>query len=221
MSIIKIENLYFTYDNSKYVLQDINMEFEKGIIYGVFGKSGAGKSTLLSLIAGLEVASKGKIMYLNKDLSKINRDKYRCNEIGVIFQSLNLLPHLTALENVILSMDISDLEVKDREKKAYQLLNKVGIDDTKAKRRVLQLSGGEQQRVSIARALAYDSEVILADEPTGNLDKENEEGIIELLTKLAHEDNKCVIIISHSSRVKEAVDKVYYLENGKLKDSKD
>lgn len=221
MSIIKIENLYFTYDNSKYVLQEINMEFEKGIIYGVFGKSGAGKSTLLSLIAGLEVASKGKIMYLNKDLSKINRDKYRCNEIGVIFQSLNLLPHLTALENVILSMDISDLKVKDREKKAYQLLNKVGIDEIKAKRRVLQLSGGEQQRVSIARALAYDSEVILADEPTGNLDKDNEEGIIDLLTSLAHEDKKCVIIISHSAKVKEAVDKVYYLENGKIKDIKD
>ncbi|MDD3186996.1 MAG: ABC transporter ATP-binding protein [Bacilli bacterium] len=221
MSIIKIEELYFTYDGSKYVLQKINMEFEKGITYGVFGKSGAGKSTLLSLIAGLEVASKGKISYLNKDLSKINRDKYRCNEIGVIFQSFNLLPHLTALENVILSMDISDLNVKDREKKAHQLLNKVGIDETKASRRVLQLSGGEQQRVSIARALAYDSEVILADEPTGNLDKDNEEEIINLLSDLAHKENKCVIIISHSHNVKEAVDTVYYLENGKLKESKD
>ena len=108
MSIIKIKDLYFTYDNEKYVLQDLNMEFDKGTVYGVFGKSGAGKSTLLSLIAGLEVASKGSIYYLDKDLSKINRDKYRCNEIGVVFQSFNLLPHLTALENVILSMDISD-----------------------------------------------------------------------------------------------------------------
>lgn len=216
MNILKIEHLNFSYDGEKLVLKDINMEFSLGKVYGVFGKSGAGKTTLLSLMAGLEVAKDGKIYYGDLDLSQINRDEYRCNEIGVVFQSYNLLPHLTALENVILSMDISNLKVKDRTKKALQLLKKVGLDETKANRRVLQLSGGEQQRVSIARALSYDSEIILADEPTGNLDKETEEDMIELLKKIAHEDQKCVIIVSHSDKVKNNVDVLYYLIGGKL-----
>ncbi len=220
MSIIKIDNVSFSYDNEKYVLKNINMDFEAGKVYGVFGKSGAGKTTLLSLIAGLEVTDKGTITYKEADLAKINRDNYRCNEIGVIFQSYNLLPHLTALENVILSMDISNVKVKNREQKAYQLLNKVGLDKAKANRKILHLSGGEQQRVSIARALSYDSEVILADEPSGNLDKETETEIIDLLIELAHNDNKCVIIVSHSNKVKESVDILYYLVNGKLENNK-
>ena len=216
MSILNVVDLSFSYDNDKLVLKNINMDFSEGKVYGVFGKSGAGKTTLLSLLAGLEIAKDGKILYKDNDLSKINRDKYRSNEIGVIFQSYNLLPHLTALENVILSMDISNLKVKDRHKKAMQLLKKVGLDENKANRKILQLSGGEQQRVSIARALSYDSEIILADEPTGNLDKDTEEDIINLLINLAHEDNKCVIIISHSTEVKNRVDVLYYLVNGKL-----
>ena len=219
MSILKVEDVSFTYDGNKLVLKNINMEFNKGKIYGVFGKSGAGKTTLLSLMAGLETSTSGKILYKDQDLAKTNRDKYRSNEIGVIFQSYNLLPHLTALENVILSMDISNLKVKDRKKKALQLLRKVGLDESKANRRILQLSGGEQQRVSIARAISYDSKIILADEPTGNLDKETEEDIIGLLAKIAHEEDKCVIIISHSTEVKKSTDILYYLVNGKLSDS--
>lgn len=219
MSIIKVDDVSFSYDNEKYILKNINMEFEQGKVYGVFGKSGAGKTTLLSLIAGLEVTNQGTITYKNANIAKINRDRYRCNEIGVIFQSYNLLPHLTAVENVILSMDISNLKVKDREGKAYELLKKVGLDTSKANRKILQLSGGEQQRVSIARALSYDSDVILADEPTGNLDKETEIEIIDLLSALAHDDNKCVIIVAHSSKVKESVDILYYLINGKLQDN--
>lgn len=219
MSIIKVDDVSFSYDKTKYVLKNINMEFEQGKVYGVFGKSGAGKTTLLALIAGLEVTNNGIITYKDADLAKINRDNYRCNEIGVIFQSYNLLPHLTAVENVILSMDISNLKVKDRKHKAYQLLKKVGLDTSKADRKILQLSGGEQQRVSIARALSYDSDVILADEPSGNLDKETENEIIELLAELAHNDNKCVIIVSHSNKVKETVDVLYYLVNGKLEDN--
>jgi len=217
MNILKVEDLSFSYDNSKYVLKDINLEFNTGTTYGVFGKSGAGKTTLLSLLAGLEKCKEGSILFKNKNLNKLNRDNYRCNEIGVIFQSYNLLPHLTALENVILSMDISNVKVKDKKTKAYQLLKKVGLDESKADRKILTLSGGEQQRVSIARALSYDSEVILADEPTGNLDKETEEEILDLLNNLAHKENKCVIIISHSTRVKETADTVYYLVGGKLK----
>lgn len=217
MSILKVNDVSFSYDSEKLVLKNVNMEFDKNIVYGVFGKSGAGKTTLLSLLAGLETTTSGTICYKDQDIAKINRDKYRSNEIGVIFQSYNLLSYLTALENVILSMDISNIKVKNKRQKALSLLKKVGLNEDKAKRPILHLSGGEQQRVAIARALAYDSEIILADEPTGNLDKETEEDIISLLIKLAHEDGKCVIIISHSEYVKDSVDQVYYLVNGKIK----
>lgn len=216
MNILELKNVDFTYDGYKYVLKNINLSFQLGKLYGIFGKSGAGKTTLLSLMAGLETSTSGEILYKDANLKEINRDRYRCNEIGVIFQSYNLLPQLTALENVILSMDISNLKVKDRKQKAYQLLSKVGIDKSKSNRRILQLSGGEQQRVSIARALSYESEIILADEPTGNLDKETEKDIIELLTNVAHKENKCVIIISHSDKVKNSVDSIYNLIKGKI-----
>ena len=126
---------------------------------------------------------------------------------------------MTAIENVVLSMDISNLKVKDREKKAKSLLSKVGIRDEMMNRRILQLSGGEQQRVAIARALSYDSDVLLADEPTGNLDPEMEDEIIDLLLKITHKENKCVIIISHSKDVKKRVDYLYHLVNGRLIES--
>ena len=216
MELLKLDNVNFTYDGYKYVLRNISMEFSEGKLYGIFGKSGAGKTTLLSLMAGLEKATSGSILYNGTDLAKMNRNKYRSNEIGVIFQSYNLLSHLTALENVILSMDISNVKYKDKRKEALKLLNRVGIDEAKANRKVLQLSGGEQQRVSIARALSYESSIILADEPTGNLDKETEEEILSILDSLAHQDHKCVIIISHSTKVKNMVDKCYNLNKGKL-----
>ena len=216
-SILKVEKLSFTYDKKKFVLKDINMEFTSGVLYGIFGKSGAGKRTLLSLLAGLEISTYGNIYYKDQPLNRMNLDKYRCNEIGIIFQAYNLLPQLSAIENVILSMDISNLKVNDRKKKAKALLKKVGLSDELINRRVLQLSGGEQQRVAIARALSYDSDIILADEPTGNLDPDMEEEIISLLYDIAHKDNKCVIIISHSKEVKEKSDVVYHLIDGKLK----
>lgn len=216
MNILELEKVSFSYDGSKYVLTDINLNFESGKVYGVFGRSGAGKSTLLSLIAGLETLKEGKILFKGKNISKSNLDRYRSHDIGVIFQSYNLLPQLTALENVILSMDISGSKAKDKRKKALEYLEKVGLDDARANRRVLRLSGGEQQRVAIARALSYGADVILADEPTGNLDKETEEEILDLLSKLAHEDNKCIIIISHSTKVKENADITYNLVKGKV-----
>lgn len=219
-TILKVENLSFTYDKQKFVLKDIDMTFEKGKVYGIFGRSGAGKSTLLSLLAGLETSSYGHIYYKDEDLFKMNLDRYRCNEIGIIFQAYNLLPQMTAIENVILSMDISHLKVKNKEARARIILKKVGLKEEMMTRRVLQLSGGEQQRVAIARALSYDSEVILADEPTGNLDPEMENEIIDLLLSIAHKEEKCVIIISHSKEVKKKVDILYHLVNGKLSSSK-
>ncbi len=219
MAILEVKDLNFTYDGEKFVLKDINMEFENGIIYGIYGKSGAGKSTLLSLLAGLEKTKNGTILYDGKDVDFISRERYRSSAVGIIFQSYNLLPQYTALENVILSMNISGIKEDNKEEKALKLLERVGIDVDKAKRRVLQLSGGEQQRVSIARALSYDSEIILADEPTGNLDKDNEDEIINILKDLAHKENKCVIVVSHSPNVKKHVDQLFMLDKGKLKDT--
>ncbi len=218
MKILETKKLNFTYDGDKYVLKNIDMSFETGKIYGIFGRSGAGKSTLLSLLAGLEKCNPNSIYYQKEDLCNINKDKYRSNEIGIIFQSYNLLPHLTAIENIVLSMEInkSKLSAKEKESLAINLLNKVGLNQEKGNRKVLRLSGGEQQRVSIARALSNDNKIILADEPTGNLDKETEQEILNSLINLAHKDKKCVIIISHSTKVKEITDYTYHLVKGKI-----
>lgn len=216
MSVFKIENLCYSYDNGKkMVLDNVNYEFEKGKTYAIVGKSGTGKTTLLSLMSGLDVPKSGKILYNGTDISKINENKYRSNHIGVIFQSLNLLPHLTALENVELSMDISDIKIKNKKEHALKMLAKVGIDKDMAGRRVLRLSGGEQQRVAIARALSYQPDVILADEPTGNLDGVNENQVVNIFKDLAQNDNKCVIIVTHSPNVSNSVDVVYNLEKNK------
>ncbi|WP_434510436.1 ABC transporter ATP-binding protein [Desulfitobacterium sp. AusDCA] len=213
MNILTLEHLYYSYDNGKTpVLKDINFEFEKGKTYAIVGKSGAGKTTLLSLISGLCKSSDGKVIYKGNDVSKIDREKYRSQDIGVVFQSFNLLPHLTALENVILSIDVSGIKMKDKKKHALEMLKKVELDEAKAKRRVLKLSGGEQQRVAIARALSYNPEVIIADEPTGNLDNATEEAVMKILKGLASEDGKCVIIVTHSPSVAQNVDVVYELQ---------
>lgn len=216
MSILKLENVSYKYsDGNKFVLKDINYEFEKGKTYAIKGKSGSGKTTLLSLISGLEKCTSGKVLYDDSDLNKIDLDKYRNKNIGIIFQSYNLLPHLDAIENVILSMDVSGLDIKDKEKEATKLLKKVGLDEELGKRRVLKLSGGEQQRVAIARSLSYNPDIILADEPTGNLDNETEHEIMQIFKKLAKEENKCIIIVTHSSNVSSQVDKVFELTKEK------
>lgn len=212
MSILAIENLSYSYDKGETpVLKDINFEFEKGKIYAIVGRSGAGKTTLLSLISGLRKSTEGKILYDGKDISGLDREKYRSQNIGVIFQDFNLLPHLTALENVVLSMDIAGMKVADKKEYALQMLKKVELNEEKANRRILKLSGGEQQRVAIARALSYNPEVIIADEPTGNLDEATENAIIKILKGLAYEDGKCVIIVTHSPNISKNVDKVFSL----------
>jgi putative ABC transport system ATP-binding protein len=213
MSILAIENLSYSYDKGETpVLKDINFEFEKGKIYAIVGRSGAGKTTLLSLISGLRKSTEGKILYDGKDISGLDREKYRSQNIGVIFQDFNLLPHLTALENVILSMDIAGMKIADKKEYALQMLKKVELNEEKANRRILKLSGGEQQRVAIARALSYDPEIIIADEPTGNLDGATEEAIMKILKGLAYEDGKCVIIVTHSPNISQSVDKVFSLQ---------
>lgn len=212
MAILSIQNLNYSYDNGKTkVLKEINYQFEKGHTYAIVGRSGAGKTTLLSLLSGLAICHDGKILYDGQDISTLDKEKYRSQNIGVIFQSFNLLPHLTAMENVVLSMDVAGIKSRDKKEHALVTLAKVGLDETKASRRILKLSGGEQQRVAIARALSFDPDIILADEPTGNLDAQTEEQVVEIFKALAHEDQKCVIIVTHSPSVAKSVDVVYNL----------
>ncbi len=213
MSILKLENISYHYDRSKVmVLDKLNMDFDEGKIYTIVGKSGAGKTTLLSVLSSLAAPTDGKIFLNDRDITKIDRYKFRSKYVGVIFQSFNLLTHLTALENVILSMDISGKKFNRPKKEiALELLRKVGLDEEEAKRRVLKLSGGQQQRVAIARALSYDPDIILADEPTGNLDGETQDEIIGIFRMLADE-GKCVIIVTHSPDVAKASDITYELK---------
>lgn len=217
VSVLALKNVTYRYEGArKTVLKSINVEFIAGKVYTIVGKSGAGKTTLLSLIAGLDVSSGGEILYSGADLKKIDRDDYRAKSIGVIFQSFNLLQNATGIENILLSMHISGSKEKDKKAYAYGLLEKVGIDRETADREVLKLSGGEQQRVGIARALSHNPDVIIADEPTGNLDKDTEADVLDILSSLAHDAGKCVIIVTHSRRVTSIADEVWGINEGKL-----
>lgn len=209
MSVLSLRNISFSYGKTQ-VLKDISYEFEKGKMYCIIGKSGAGKTTLLSLLSGLATPDSGEILYDGKSVAKIDKYRFRSKYIGVIFQSFNLITKYTAVENVVLSMDVAGYRSKGKKERAMELLEGVGLDEDEAKRRVLKLSGGQQQRVAIARALSYDPDIILADEPTGNLDRETQKDIIEIFRTLA-DSGKCVIIVSHSPDVAKSCDERYEL----------
>ena len=216
--LLSIQNASYQYSDAEedeYALKDVSYDFEKGKIYAIRGRSGTGKTTLLSLISGLERCTEGKIIFDGKNLKDINLDYYRSHEIGIVFQSYNLLPFMTASENIILSMDASGMKIDNKKEEALRLMKSVGLKETYANRKVLRISGGEQQRVAIARSLSYNPKMIVADEPTGNLDKQTEKDILDIFKKLAHEDGKCVIIVTHSPNVGEMVDQVYDLKKVK------
>lgn len=218
MAVLTLDKVCFSYGKTK-VLDNISYSFEKGKMYCIVGKSGAGKTTLLSVLSGLAAPSSGRIFYEDKDIAKIDKYAFRSKYIGVIFQSFNLLTKFTALENVMLSMDIAGVKKVRKAEKAMQLLRDVGLDEDEANRRVLKLSGGQQQRVAIARALSYDAEIILADEPTGNLDGDTQTEIMEIFRSLA-DSGKCVILVSHSPTVAEACDECYELKRLPTKTAK-
>ncbi|GGF84470.1 ABC transporter ATP-binding protein [Paenibacillus aceti] len=217
MSVLTVKNVFYRYEGTKKnVLKGVNASFEPGKVHTIVGKSGSGKSTLLSLISGLDVCTDGAIMHNDQDLKKLDRDEYRAKGIGVVFQSFNLLTNATAIENIVLSMNINGSPEKDKKAYAYALLEKVGIDRETADRKILRLSGGEQQRVGIARAISHNPDIIIADEPTGNLDSTTEEAILDIFTSLAHQEGKCVIIVTHSKKVTTIADVIYGMSEGKL-----
>ena len=219
MSVLSLRNLSFAYDRRTPVIRNLSLEFEKGKTYAIIGRSGAGKTTLLSMMAGLLKPVKGEILYNDHNISNVNQFVYRSRDIGVVFQSYNLLPKMTAMENVILSMDVAKVRHVNKKETAKALLTRVGLTETEMNRRVLLLSGGQQQRVAIARALSYNPNVILADEPTGNLDVFTTNEIMKILNQLAHEYEKCLIIVTHSPQVADMTDKVFDLSvlNGQVR----
>lgn len=213
--MLEIKDVVYSYDKRNTILNNITANFEKGILYCIEGKSGSGKTTLLSLMSGLDKVDDGDIMIDGESLKRIDLDHYRSNKIGVIFQSYNLLMQLTGLQNILLSMYISKVKVDDPKKHVFDLLNLVGISQEKANRKVIELSGGEQQRIAIARAISHSPDYIFADEPTGNLDKKNEKNIMEIFKELVKQ-GKCIIIVTHSSSVTKYSNQIYKMKNGEL-----
>ena len=189
MSIIKTCNVKYSYDGNRNVLKNISTDFEVGKIYAILGPSGCGKTTLLSLLGGLDSPSDGQVLFQGEDIEKKGLAYHRKNNVAFIFQSYNLIDYMTPAENVALTSKLPPLPILER----------LGLTKEEAKRNVLKLSGGQQQRVAIARALASDASVILADEPTGNLDEDTAVEITNILKECAHQMNKCVIIVTHSN----------------------
>lgn len=220
MTLLETKNVDYYYqdgDQRRYILKDTSVAFEKGTFYSILGQSGSGKTTFLSLISALDSPKKGSVLLEGKDIKTLGYEKYRRNDISIIFQSYNLIPYLTAVENVLVPMSITDNQLPDNHREvAYNLLDYIGITRDKADRLVNQLSGGEQQRVAIARALATNVDIILADEPTGNLDEGMEQEIVDIFKELAHTHNKCVIVVTHSNEIAQQADEVLYLRKGVL-----
>lgn len=221
-TILKLEDLNYGYIDGgmkREILKDLSYDFEEGTFYTILGPSGAGKTTLLSIMAGLDKPESGHVYYDGQDVEEMTLYQYRRNKIGIVFQSYNLINYLTGVENVILAMEETDNKIPGNKKElAYALLNLVGIVNTKADRMVTKLSGGEQQRVSIARAMAANVDLIFADEPTGNLDSETEAEIIALFKTLSEEYGKTIIVVTHSDEVSKLSDRRILLKNGVLTD---
>jgi putative ABC transport system ATP-binding protein len=217
---VSIRNLSYAYQDGaeqRFIIDDISCDFEPGCFYAILGNSGSGKTTLLSLLGALDTPRSGAVLYQGTDIKSLGYENYRRNRMGIVFQSYNLIPWLTATENVLLAMDTTDNEIPaDRHSVATNLLEYLGIDAGRAGRRVPALSGGEQQRVAIARALATNAVLILADEPTGNLDETSSEEIVQIFKRLAHEHDRCVIVVTHSAEIAREADVVLRLYKGKL-----
>ena len=206
MSILEFSNLKYSYDGKQGVLKGISGQMELGKMYAILGPSGCGKTTLLSLLGGLDSPTSGNILFDGKDISQTGLADHRKNHVSFIFQAYNLIDYLTPMENVALTSKLPPLPILER----------LGLTKEEAKRNVLKLSGGQQQRVAIARALASEAPVILADEPTGNLDEDTAQDITEILKESAHKMNKCVVVVTHSGELAKQADVVFRLKKGEL-----
>lgn len=218
-AILELKNINYHYqDASKKIsiLNNVDFSFEKGKFYTILGSSGSGKTTLLSLISGLDTPRSGEILYDGKNINTIGLTNFRNKNIGIVFQSYNLIPYMTSLQNVLTAMEITRNKIENRKQNACALLEKMGLTREEIKRSVLKISGGQQQRVAIARALATEGDIIFADEPTGNLDHDTAIDITNLFKTLAHENDKCIIVVTHSNDVAAQSDVKLKLKNGKL-----
>ena len=215
--VLELKDVTYRYpDSNSDVLRGVSAGFSSGRLTAIMGRSGAGKSTLLSLISGLGLASTGDVLYQGTSMAALNRDRYRARDAGIVFQAYNLLTNASALENVMLSMRVSGVRGGRIRERALDYLESVGIDTEKAAHPVLKLSGGEQQRVGIARALSHDPKVVIADEPTGNLDSQTEAQVMDILAGLAHKEGKAVIVVTHANSVASRADEVWGLNRGKM-----
>ena len=206
MSVLSFSNLSYSYDRKRNVFSNISAEMELGKIYAILGASGCGKTTLLSLLGGLDTAARGKILFNEKDIMESGLENHRRNHVSFIFQSYNLIDYMTPVENVALTSKLP----------AEPVLEKMGLTKEEMKRNVLQLSGGQQQRVAIARALASEAPVILADEPTGNLDEDTAMSIMQILEESVRRMKKCAVIVTHSHEIAKRADVVFHLKRGAL-----
>lgn len=206
MSVLSFSNLSYSYDKKKYVFHNITAEMELGKIYAILGTSGCGKTTLLSLLGGLDSPTKGKVFFDGKDIMENGLENHRRNHVSFIFQAYNLIDYMTPIENVKLTSKLPP----------EPILGKMGLTKEEMKRNILQLSGGQQQRVAIARALASEAPVILADEPTGNLDEDTAMSIMQILEESVRQMNKCAVIVTHSTEIAKRADVVFHLKRGSL-----
>ena len=208
MPTLELKNVSYAYEKGKAVLQNVSAELETGKMYAILGPSGSGKTTLLSLLGGLDVPTQGKILFDGEDIAAKGLEHHRRNHISLIFQSYNLIDYMTPIENVRLTAKLD----------AAPILERLGLEQDEITRNVLKLSGGQQQRVAIARALASDAPVILADEPTGNLDADTAEEITVILKESAHAFGKCVVVVTHDREVAKQADVVLEIKQGHLKE---
>lgn len=217
--ILSVENVSYTYTN-KYqkveAVKNVSCLFEAGKMYAVVGRSGSGKSTLLSLLAGLDLPTSGEIFFEGKPMSSINRNRYRRDTASVIYQSFNLFPLLTTLENVMYPLELQGKHKREAAEVAKKLFADVGLNETAYRKFPQMMSGGEQQRIAIARALAAGGKILLADEPTGNLDTANEQTVVGLIKRLAHERGYTAIVITHNEAVAEQADVVFVMSDGEM-----
>ncbi|MBQ1092835.1 ABC transporter ATP-binding protein [Streptomyces sp. B93] len=220
-SVLRLHRVSHTYSGQRRrttVLRDIDYSFQRGTFYTILGPSGSGKTTLLSLASGLDTPTSGTISFDGRDLKELGLGRYRNKHAATVFQQYNLLTYMTALQNVVCAMEITGARPAQgsRRARALHILDSVGLDRSLATRNVMRLSGGQQQRVAIARALACDVDVLFADEPTGSLDEDTAQGIIDTFRHLAHDQNKCVVVVTHSQQLATQSDRVLTLRKGKL-----